>query len=269
MSIEKQELKKAILQAIKDGTITDNITLKAFVISERFNRRVKDGKDGESITGEKGESITGEKGKDGKTPTKKELLSLIKPLIPKAIPGKDGESIKGEPAEPVDTDSIVKRATEQVSKQLKDSIPTIDQIEQDLPKLGESVRNSLELLKDDERISSDAIKGLGARETALLKRADSILDNRTQFLIAKLSRTNTNLTALISSLLTAPENLTSQCDGSNQVFTTTRSIKAVLWVNIYGGGLIEGEDFTITDDKEITLSTFAPETGEELFVKYI
>ena len=71
-----------------------------------------------------------------------------------------------------------------------------------------------------------------------------------------------------SLLSTPPEDLSAQCDGANLVFTTTRSINAILWVNISGGGIIEGLDFTITGDKEITL-TFAPSSGNQLFIKYV
>lgn len=52
------------------------------------------------------EGKKGEKGEDGKTPTKEELVKLIKPLIviPEPINGKDGRSpltsSKGEPNNP-------------------------------------------------------------------------------------------------------------------------------------------------------------------------
>ncbi|HDO20114.1 MAG TPA: hypothetical protein ENG81_01125 [Candidatus Bathyarchaeota archaeon] len=277
MSISNQ--KERVREAIKNGTIINDTTLKIFLMTEALKDKIdKDipaienvierlkGDKGESIKGEPGESI---KGADGHTPTKEELLSLIKPLIPKPIVPKDGRDGKDAISPVVDTDKIALEATRLATDNLLPSIPTIDQIEKDIPKLGNPIRDSLELLKEDNRISSDAIKGLGKREDALLKRADSILDQRTQFLLAKLSRTNTDLTSLIASLLVAPEDLTSQCDGANIVFTTANSIRAVLWLSLYGGMIIEGIDFEITGDKEITLSTFAPDTSEELLIKYI
>lgn len=59
---------------------------------------------GESIVGprgpkgDKGDSVVGPKGEDGKTPTKTEIKSLIKPLIPAPIKGDRGE--KGEKGDP-------------------------------------------------------------------------------------------------------------------------------------------------------------------------
>lgn len=78
------------------------------------------------------------------------------------------------------------------------------------------------------------------------------------------------LASLVASLLVPPEDLTAQCDGTNLVFTTTNSIQAIIWVSVSGGMIIEGIDFTITGDKEITLSTFAPDpTYDQLLIKYI
>jgi len=174
------EQKKAILEAIKKGIIKSDADLRAFVMLGKIQTKGDTGEKGDSITGEKGESITGEKGadgKDGKTPTKKELLSLIKPLIPEPIKGKDGKdgkSIKGdkgEPADPLDTDRLITES--------------IDQIEERLPVLGESVRNSLELLQKEDRLDILAIKGLSKIQADILARATSILDQRTQFLINK------------------------------------------------------------------------------------
>ena len=39
-------------------------------------------------------------------------------------------------------------------------VPTIEEIEKDLPKLGESIRDALELLQDENRLDVSAIKGL-------------------------------------------------------------------------------------------------------------
>ena len=65
-----------------------------------------------------------------------------------------------------------------------------------------------------------------------------------------------------------PENLSSQCDGSNTDFTTTRNINAVQWLSLNGTLLMEGVNFTIIGNNKITLTSPVPSLGEELFIKY-
>lgn len=81
--------------------------------------------------------------KDGKTPTDKELLYLIKPLIPE-----------------IDVSKIVIEASNNAIERILPKIPTIDQLSDKLPILSEEVRDSLELLMGDERLDASAIKGL-------------------------------------------------------------------------------------------------------------
>ena len=64
------------------------------------------------------------------------------------------------------------------------------------------------------------------------------------------------------------DTLTAQCDGSNKVFTTTKSITSLILAYLNGGLVLEGDGLTITGIKEITLD-FAPTTGEVLIVKYL
>ena len=63
------------------------------------------------------------------------------------------------------------------------------------------------------------------------------------------------------------ENISSQCNGSTTIFTTT-SNKGIIWLTLNGTMLIEGKEFTRDSATQITL-TFAPNTGEELYLKYI
>ena len=71
--------------------------------------------------------------KDGKTPSEKDLLKLIIPLIPEPVPGADGLD--------ADDEAIY------------------DRIVENLPSLGEAFRNGLELLEGDDRLDISAIKG--------------------------------------------------------------------------------------------------------------
>ena len=105
--------------------------------------------------------------KDGLTPTKEELLALISPLIPKV---KDGKTPSKEellaiikPLIPeIDTDEIVAEAVAILEAKIK--LPSADElvarVEKDLPKLGEPIRDSLELLTGDNRLDRTAVKGL-------------------------------------------------------------------------------------------------------------
>lgn len=55
----------------------------------------------------------------------------------------------------------------QVSESLVSKIPSIDEIEKDLPRLGEAIRDGLELLKGDERLDKSAVKGIEEIEKAI------------------------------------------------------------------------------------------------------
>jgi hypothetical protein len=63
----------------------------------------------------------------------------------------------GKDSDPVTVAQIASKLTQEALKPL---LPTIEQIEQDLPKLGEKIRDGLELLKDEDRLDVSAIKGL-------------------------------------------------------------------------------------------------------------
>lgn len=66
----------------------------------------------------------------------------------------------------------------------------------------------------------------------------------------------------------APEDLSSQCDGSTTTFTVSKNIESILWVYLDGTMLAVGNEITAVSGKNITLS-FAPSSGETLLVNYI
>jgi len=98
------------------------------------------------------------KGDKGDNPTEKELLELIKPLIPSKVTDEQLKALiiplipEVEDGEDADEERIIEKLTEK--------IPKIEDIEDRLPKLGEQIRNSLELLQGEDRLDMDAIKGL-------------------------------------------------------------------------------------------------------------
>lgn len=93
-------------------------------------------------------------GEDGKTPTKEDILSLIKPLIPEAIPGEKGES--GEPGEAVDEDLLIEKIIARI-KPPKDGADAIV----DKKMLQKIVKEEVEARMPKKKIAVADIAGLG------------------------------------------------------------------------------------------------------------
>jgi len=122
------------------------------------------------------------KGDKGETPTKEEVIKLIKPLIPVVKNGADYvltsqdkkeivSAIKVPVAEKVinntetirevfDTDKVALKASKLAEVALKTLIPTSESIAQNIPVLGDKVRDSLEVLQGEDRLDKTAIRGL-------------------------------------------------------------------------------------------------------------
>ena len=122
------------------------------------------------------------KGDKGETPTKEEVIKLIKPLIPVVKNGADYvltsqdkkeivSAIKVPVAEKVinntetirevfDTDKVALKASKLAEVTLKTLIPTSESIAQNIPVLGDKVRDSLEVLQGEDRLDKTAIRGL-------------------------------------------------------------------------------------------------------------
>ena len=173
-----------IIQAYNEGKIKDETTLKVFVMMKELENKID-----EELPHIKS-IISKVKGEDGHTPTDKELIALIKPLIPEPIKGEDGRTPTDKeilalirPLVPkiengktptkkelleliiplipkIDANQIVVTSTEKAIQAIKPLIPDIKDIEKQLPQLGEEIRDSLELLMGDERLDSSAIRGL-------------------------------------------------------------------------------------------------------------
>jgi hypothetical protein len=157
--------------------------------------------------------------KDGHTPTKQELLDIIKPLIPK-----------------ISTKDISQEVYNTLSEEIKDLIPTREEIEkgiedsliEKLPQLGTQFRDGLELLKEENRLDFSAIKGFEKTEQGILDRAVSIVDNRTSFLINKVS----NLSEKVDKIPTVEtQDLQAVTDLGS---TTTNSITAQAFITTGG-----------------------------------
>jgi hypothetical protein len=117
--------------------------------------------------------------------TEQDLVSIIEPLIPEPLKGDKGDSYvltsqdKEEivskikvpvvekvierielKREEIDTDKIASDASILAFKAMQDSIPSKESIATEITTQGENVRDSLELLQDENRLDRKAIKGL-------------------------------------------------------------------------------------------------------------
>lgn len=161
------EIKKSIAEKI--GIIDSKIDEAALILVEKADKDIA-----EKISQVK--TIKGDQGEPGYTPVK----------------GKDYfDGATGANAEPIDIDDIASRASEMANEKIKPFIPTIEALENNLPKLGERIRDSLELLKEDERLDISALKGVEQSHTtlsdAIIQRAIGIVDQRTSYLIQKVA----------------------------------------------------------------------------------
>lgn len=133
----------------------DAVSTKVDEVATKFDETVKQMKADAPDLNKVLDSIKGkdgEQGIQGEKPTDEELIALIEPLIPEPIPGKDGK----EGADGLDGEN----GKDGLDGKDPDENVILDRIEKDLPKLGNAIRDSLELLQDEERLDSSAIKGL-------------------------------------------------------------------------------------------------------------
>lgn len=97
-------------------------------------------------------------GIDGHTPTEEELLKLIKPLIPVI---QDGKTPTQEELIALIKPLIILPSTESLVEEAEKKLET------NLPQLGEPIRDALEFLQGEERLDASAIKGLDEKVTSI------------------------------------------------------------------------------------------------------
>lgn len=131
----------------------------------------------------------------------------------------------------------------------------ITKIEQDLPKLGKPVRDSLELLNGDERLDMSAIKNL-KEELAALKKEFS----------DKFSSIPRGGMAARSSNSPLFHDLSSSTDGVTKIFSVPKNIGGVVMSSDFPTVLMENNGFTVNAARnQITLTTVnAPSAGSQL-----
>jgi len=151
MSEDEGAISKEIKKELKDGV--DRI-VKAKLAKESVDFLNKL----EFVKGEQGEP-----GEDGHTPTKEELIPIIKPLIPEPIPGKPGKDYiltvkdKKEIAKSIKV-PVVEKVVETIIKE--QPIVTNEIVEKAVSDKPEEIVNKLQSLDGDNRLDASAIKGL-------------------------------------------------------------------------------------------------------------
>lgn|SRR3990167_4030328 len=178
--------KKLLALAKSGGTDKELFILDQIEeLEDKFDETIKEIKAGIPNLDEVLKAVRGKQGDKGDNPTKNELLSIIKPLIPEPIKGDDGYTpIKGKDyfdgakGKDADNDKIIREVVSLIPtpKDGKDAdeIEIIKKIETDLPKLGEAMRDGLEFLGDDDRLKIEAVKDLREELDELKKKKTQI-----------------------------------------------------------------------------------------------
>lgn len=193
------------------------------------------GEKGESVKGDKGDSIKGDKGESGER-------------------GEKGDTIKGDSGKDGLDGLDGKNGTD--GKNGKDA--DIKEIIKILKKNKISYKD----LKDIPDIYKGKLMGSGyLREITDIEILDDPVDGQA------LVYNSTEKQWKPATISGTVQNLSSKCNGSRTVFTTT-SNTGIMWLTLNGTMLVEGKEFTRNSATQITL-TFAPDTGEELYLKYV
>lgn len=139
-----------LAKAIKEGKVRDATTASVFTMVESLNDRLDEEIPQIKNVLSKIKGDTGPKGEQGK----KGEQGI------QGIAGKDGKDGKDGQTPQIDTAKIVSDAQKQAYSALLPKIPTIEQVEAEIPKLGHEIRDSLELLTGKEKLDKSAIYGL-------------------------------------------------------------------------------------------------------------
>lgn len=228
MPEDKLKKFKEILGILNDGKVSKDDFLKAIqrvlnVMVEVKRRNEQAVKDIEEMSKKALEILTKEikqklpiKGKDyfdGKTPVK----------------GKDyfdGE--KGD-TPTIDEPQIALKASKLAHITLLSHIPTIEQIGEKLPQMGERIRDALELLQGEERLDFSAIKGLRGTLNKLGER--------------RLGGGGLSKIALESKLID-PYTPTGAINGSNKDYVLTKVPNPLTSLKVY----LDGQKMKLTTD---------------------
>lgn len=234
---EREDLAIRIAEKIKPTKIPDVQEIK---FSDVESIKGKQGDKGDSVKGDrgdKGESVKGDKGEKGD--------------FVKGEKGDKGESIKGDKGDDgkdADEEKIVEKVLKKIPVQ-EDHFEEIEKLQKKIDEIKKDITNTPKMYGAKGLLTLVAGSGISIDEDELA-----------------LGRPIISATGGAGGAGTV-ENLSAQCDGSTTVITTA-SNTGIVWLVLNGAMLIEGKEFTRDSATQITL-TFAPDTGEELYLKYV
>ncbi len=208
--------------------------------------KMKDGIDG----------IPGKDGINGKSPTEKELISIIKPLIPVFKQPKDG--INGKDGKDSKSTEVIKEVLLRIPK-VKDGINGKDG-SPDKPK---DIRDKLESLKGENRLDISAIKGVKELKKEIKDNESNLLwvnNNAIKSVVAgnNISIDNTD----------AQNPIISSAGGGNSPLTTKGDLYTYSTTNTRfpvgtNTQVLSSDSSTITGLKWIDTSTIVPYLAEQ------
>ena len=235
---EREDLAIRIAEKIKPTKIPDVQKIKFPEVETIKGKQGDRGDRGDSVKGDKGDkgdSIKGDKG------------DFVKgEKGDRGEKGKDGIGRDGIDGKDADEEKIVK----EVLKKIPVQETHLEEIEK--------LQKKIDEIKEDIETAPKHI--YGARGLLTLRAGSGISIDEDDLAIGRPTISVTPNAGTV-------ENLSAQCDGSNTIFTTA-SNTGIIWLTLNGTMLIDGKEFTRDNATQITL-TFAPETGEELYLKYV
>jgi len=258
--IDKLEQMLKFVDAFKKALTDEGLTKKEFVESldnivklvKRVEKRLDDAISGMSethiklkdkIKSDSELSLTDLRALMGKE------MSRINKSIDDKIKEADtklGEIKNGENGKDADENRIIKEVFANIKKDIK--IPKIEEIENNLPKLGERIRDSLELLKGKDRLDVSAIDGLEELLKGLEKRKGGMMGG-------------------LRPSPTGVETPTGTINGTNKVFTVSFTPQ---WITINGQNLYADNGYALTSVAGVLIITLdnAPSMGKVLRSHY-
>lgn len=235
---EREDLAIRIAGKIKPTKIPDVQKIK---FPDVESIKGKQGDKGDNIKGDKGDKgINGERGTNGEKGDK----GYTGEKGNNGIDGKNGlDGVNGKDAD-----------EEKIIKEVLKKIPVQETHFEEIEKLQKKID---EIKEDIETVPKHIY---GARGLLTLRAGSGISIDEDELAVGRPTISVTPNAGTV-------ENLSAQCDGSNTIFTTA-SNTGIIWLTLNGAMLVEGKEFTRNSATQITL-TFAPETGEELYLKYV
>jgi DNA gyrase/topoisomerase IV subunit A len=235
-AMTKEEFLEQWKKAVEVIKKIEDRNLKAIADIEALYRRLE-----AKLSGDNENSLKGLKADFGR-----ELNALRQESrrMDEAIKARLAEVRDGLPGKDADEEVIVEKALSRIR------IPDIAEIAQDLPKLGTSIRNALELLQGEERLALSAVDGLEDKLEQLEK-----------------ARSGSAMAGGLRPAPTGVETPAGTINGTNKEFTVTFTPQ---WITLNGQNMYESNGYALSSTAGILKITLdnAPVSGDVLRSHY-